>query len=221
MTASLSDYTGLITSEHRDKPKFSALVTAMGSAFADMRNGFSTISGSFDIDNAVGKQLDIIGLWVGLSRKVSIPLSVYFSFDTAGLGFNQGSWKGPYDPTQGLTTLDDETYRRMLKAKIGANSWDGSMPALQKILSKVFAGSGTQAFACDNQDMTMDFYLVGASPPAVLASLLKNGYLRLKPAGVHINGYTKASVDGAPLFGFDVQNSYVSGFDSGAWGVSL
>ena len=26
------------------------------------------------------------------------------------------------------------------------------------------------------------------------------------------------TVDGAPIFGFDVQNQYISGFDSGAWG---
>ncbi|MCV5604282.1 DUF2612 domain-containing protein, partial [Escherichia coli] len=70
---------------------------------------------AFDIDSAVGVQLDILGLWIGRSRVVSQPISgVYFSWDTDGLGYDQGVWQGPYDPDSGYMYLSDETYRVIL-----------------------------------------------------------------------------------------------------------
>jgi hypothetical protein len=42
----------------------------------------------------------------------------------------------------------------------------------------------------------------------------------LKPEAVHINGYYVTSNPGGPLFGFDVENNLISGFDVGAWGVA-
>ncbi|MGC7970039.1 DUF2612 domain-containing protein, partial [Salmonella enterica] len=71
-----------------------------------------TLPFDFDLDQAIGVQLDAVGEWVGISRNITVPLAgVYFSFDIAGLGFDQGVWKGPFDPDTGLTTLDDDTYR--------------------------------------------------------------------------------------------------------------
>lgn len=216
-----ADYTKLITSEHAGQPKFTAMVAAVSATFGGAFDMLESLPAAFDLDVALGAQLDAVGLWVGLSRYVNTPLNVYFSLDTTGLGFDQGSWKGPYDPTQGLVALDDATYRTMIRAKIGANHWDGTLPSFVSIWQQVFAGTGATLFAVDNQDMTMDVYLVGTTPPAVMLGLLKNGYMPIKPAGVHINGYTKASVDNTPLFGFDVQNQYVAGFDTGSWGVSI
>lgn len=215
------DYTELITSQHRDKPKFRTLVGAVSECFSTVAALHLELVGKFDIDTAVGDQLDIIGQWVGLSRKIRAALLVYFSFDTAGLGFDEGNIKGPFDTSTGLVSLDDDTYRVMLKAKIGANHWDGTMPALTAVYSTAFAGTGSSVFAVDNQDMSMDFYIAGKDPSALMSELLKGGYFPLKPVGVRINGYTKSSVSGAPIFGFDIQNEKISGFDTGAIGVPL
>lgn len=218
--AQVSDYSGLITSEHSGKPKFKAMVEAVAGAFSDNINICRSIVNGFDLDIAVGDQLDAIGEWVGLPRIISVPLAVYFSLDVVGLGFDQGNWKGPYDPSQGLTSLDDETYRTMIRAKIGANNWNGTLTSLQSILSQVFASTTARVFAADHQDMSMSIFLAGYQPPAILQSLLKNGYLPLKPEGVKLN-YIKTSVNGTSLFGFDLSNQYIAGFDAGAWGVSL
>lgn len=214
------DYTTLITSEHQDKPKFKALVAAVAGAFGDTRTVFSRIVSDYDLDVAVGDQLDAIGLWVGLARYISIPMAVYFSFDTAGLGFDQGNWKGPFDPDTGLTRLDDSTYLTMIRAKIGANNWDGTAGTMLAIFQRAFVGTGTLPFVTDNQDMTMTIGLSGVSPPALLKSLLTNGYLPLKPAGVKVN-YLQTSVSGTPLFGFDINNQYIGGFDTGAFAITL
>ena len=167
-----SVYTGLITSEHREKPKFDALVALVAGSFADVNNAAASLNEAFDLDRAVGVQLDAVGLWIGLSRKVLVPISgVYFSFDTDGLGWEQGNWKGPYDPDAGITSLDDETYRTMLRAKIAANHWDGTLGNYREIMQQAFGGFGVTVVPVDNQDMTMDVYFFGGVMPAVVISL--------------------------------------------------
>ena len=219
--ADLSQYTDLITSEHNKRPKFMAVVETLAEPMVDLQNVLSAMPGKFDLDNAVGDQLDTIGLWVGISRDVPVPLtSVYFSLDIDGLGFDQGSWKGPFDPDAGLTRLDDDTYRLVIRAKIGANHWDGTLEASKAILDSIFGG-GTFVFIQDNQDMSMTIGIAGVIPSAVFLAVLANGLIPLKPEGVRINIVIVTTVDGAPMFGFDMSNNLVAGFDTGAWGTSL
>lgn len=218
----MSEYTDLITSQHADKPKFRALVDVGTQPFSGVIDSARAMSQAFDLDVAVGAQLDVLGQWVGLSRYASVTITgVYFAWDTAALGWDQGAWKGPFDPSEGLAAMDDETYRLMIRAKIGSNHWDGTLPAYQSIMSQVFAGSGTAAFAVDNQDMSMSVYFSGAQPSALLTGLIKGGAFPLKPAGVRIAGYFISSVIGSPFFGFDIASPHIRGWDQGAWGVSL
>ncbi|MBH2876126.1 hypothetical protein I5L47_26800, partial [Serratia marcescens] len=46
------------------------------------------------------------------------------------------------------------------------------------------------------------------------------GYLDIKPSTVRIKNYTITTESG-PLFGFDIDNEFISGFDKGAWGTLL
>lgn len=216
----MNAYTDLITSEHRQRPKFSAMVEAVTGCFVAGQQAAQALRECFDIDSAVGVQLDAIGLWVGLSRLVRSPLAVYFSFDTPGLGFDEGSWKGPFDPDEGLVSLDDETYRLFLKARVAANHWDGTIEGWKSVMDFAFSGSGFTVFMQDHQDMSISIYVAGTPPPAIFKELLTGDYLPLRPAGVRINGYFVSSAP-APLFGFDIQNAYIAGFDTGAWGVPL
>ncbi|KVZ79915.1 DUF2612 domain-containing protein [Burkholderia ubonensis] len=216
--ADLNDYTALITSEHRDKPRFAAMVAAVVQPLVDQMNLLASMPGKFDLDVAVGDQLDTVGRWVGVSRRIRTPLTgIYFSFDTAGLGFDQGIWKGPFDPDTGLTLLDDDTYRLVIRAKIGANHWDGTLEQSAAILNSIF-GADTHVFIEDHQDMSMTIGISGKVPSAVFLALLAGGYIPLKPEGVRVNYTIVTTVDSAPLFGFDMSGPYVAGFDAGAWG---
>lgn len=218
--ADISDYTGLVTSEHADKPKFMATVSALAQCFVDLQNVELSIPFAFDLDQAVGVQLDAVGEWVGITRNVNTPLAgVYFSFDIDGLGFGQGVWKGPFDPDSGVVSLDDDTYRLLIRAKIGANNWDGTLGTSAAILNSIFGG-GTYVFIVDNGDMSIDYGIAGTLPSALFLALLRGGYIPLKPESVHINGYFVPSVTSTPLFGFDVENNLISGFDVGSWAVS-
>jgi len=215
--ANIKDYTGKITSEHSDKPKYMAMVEAISQCFLDANIVASSLPSIFDLDDAVGVQLDDIGLWVGISRNVRTPLTgVYFSLDVDGLGFDQGVWQGPFDPDSGVTRLDDDTYRLLLRARIGANRWDGTMVQSKEILDLVFA-DGTLAFIQDNQDMTMTVCVAGTSPSALELALLTGGYIPIKPQSVGVDYYIVSTEEG-PLFGFDSTNQYISGFDQGSWG---
>ena len=216
--ADLNDYTALITSEHRDMSRFMATIAAVVQPLVDQMNLLASMPGKFDLDAAVGAQLDDVGRWVGVSRRIRTPLTgIYFSFDIDGLGFDQGTWKGPFDPDTGLTVLDDDTYRLVIRAKIGANHWDGTLASSAAILNSIF-GADTHVFIEDHQDMSMTIGIAGKVPSAVFLALLAGGYIPLKPEGVRVAYTIVTTVDGAPMFGFDMNNQFVAGFDSGAWG---
>jgi hypothetical protein len=133
-------------------------------------------------------------------------------------GFDQGVWYQPqYDTPAGITRLDDETYRTLLRAKIAANHWDGTLPGAKRALEILFPNGETSIIVIDNQDMTITFGVSGVIPSALFIALLADGYLPLKPEGV-LADYRITTVSG-PLFGFDVENEFIAGFDTGAWGA--
>lgn len=217
------DYTSLITSEHADKPKFSAVVSLLAGSMGQISDALAAMPGEFNLDVAVGAQLDIIGLWVGLSRYIVTPITgAFFSWNTPGLGWNESSWRGPFDPSEGIVALDDATYRAALKAKIAVNYWDGSVASQLEISTNDLASLGIVALAVDNFDMSMDvLYIVDTGLYAALTALLKRGLFPPKPATVHINGYFVSSVPGEPFFGFGPETIYIAGFGDGAWAEIL
>lgn len=220
MSGDVTPYLGLVTSEHQGKPNFTATVTTSVQPFADSQDVLASMPALYDLDLAVGAQLDTVGLWIGRTRFLSVPLTnVYFSFDTTGLGFDQGTLFGPFDPTTGLVALPGANYRILLRAVAAANQWDGTIPGAYTIWNTLFAGTGFGILIFDNEDMTMDLALTGPLPDAVTLALFAGGYLSLKPGGVRINNFITPTVPDAPYFGFDLENSGISGFDVGAFGA--
>ncbi|MEJ1676188.1 DUF2612 domain-containing protein [Escherichia coli] len=171
-----------------------------------------------------------VPIFVAITLKVFTGYSgVYFSWDTDGLGYDQGIWQGPYDPDSGYTTLSDETYRIILKAKIAINNWDGRNDSLPPILDAATAGSGLRMQIVDNQDMTISVWVFPETDISdvslELIAAIKQGYLTVKSAGVWAGDVETPSVEtpseGSKFFGFDMDNEYIGGFDVGAWGTIL
>lgn len=212
--ATISDYTKHITSEHDDKPRFLATLGALLQGVIDCNNSFMQFPAKFDLDTAIGQQLDYIGQWVGFSRTLVTPIpDVLFSFDTPGVGFDEGSIDGPGNPATGIILLDDETYRLMLYLQIQSNSWDGSMQQAESILAAALVNfPDTHIFIQDNMDMSMFVGVVGTLPSRLFQALLAGGYFNLRPAAVQLAGVLVAP---GPIFGFDVENYNISGFDVG------
>lgn len=214
-------YTELITSEHNQKPKYMAMVEGVTQPLADVRTFLKSIPGYFDLDTAIGNQLDILGEWIGRSRRVAVPITnVYFSWDDSSVGWDAGVWKGEFDPDSGLVSLPDDSYRLLLKAKVAANRWDGTIPSAYDIWEEAFANTGALIIIQDNQDMSMVVGIAGATLDLVSQAILTQGYIPLKPEGVRINYYAISVTDG-PLFGWDVENDAISGWDTGGWALEL
>lgn len=218
----VEEYLALITSEHTGKPKFEATVAAGVSPLVKIQSIFKDLVAAFDIDSAAGVQLDAIGQWVGRSRRIDTPLvGVYFSWDdTASDGWESGVWKDTYDPDSGLVDLPDDAYRLLLKAKVAANNWDGTIPQAYDVWTTAF-GTDTYLLIQDNQNMSMVVGIAGVPLSIVEQALLTNGYIPLKPEGVRIQYYAVAPAEGS-LFAFDVaEGSAMAGWDHGQWATEL
>jgi len=222
MSGDIAPYLALITSQHRKQPDYIATVSVPLQGLADGLVAVQSLPAIYDLDNAAGEQLDAVGEWVGVTRVLKVPLTdVYFSLDVDGLGLDQGSLQGPFDPTTGLVSLPDDAYRTLLRATVAANQWDGSIPQAYLIWDTLFAGTGTTILIQDNGDMSLFFALIGPEPDAVTMALLTGGYLALKPAGVRVAAYLIPSVSDTPFFGLDVENDTIAGLDTGALATEL
>lgn len=215
----VAPYLELVTSEHNQQPKFVSMLAAVFQPIADIIFVTNSFPSLYDVDEAVGQQLDTVGLWVGVSRNVTVPLAgVYFSFDDPLLGFGQGTWFSSFNPISGLVVLDDPSYRILLRARIANNAWNGTIPGAYEVWNAAFTGTGIGILIQDLENMHMILALTGPIPDAVTLALFTGGYLNIKPAGVRIDAYLTPTVPSAPYFGFDLENSSISGFDVGAFG---
>lgn len=152
-------YLDRIESQHKTKPKFMGTVTTVLEKLDPAHAVAKQLPREFYVYEATGAQLDIIGQIVGIDRKfppVNIPgLPEY---------------------------LDDDTYRKVILARIVQNQWDGSYEKFREIWDATLRGI-LDATYYDNQDMTMDVHITGQTPPTLIEMLLR-GYIIPKPMGV-------------------------------------
>jgi hypothetical protein len=222
----LEQYISLITSWHTDKPRFVNTVALLVQPLVDAQDVLAKFTADFDLDTAIGVQLDMVGQWIGRSRYIKQPISgVFFSFNDGGgprTGINEGVWQGKYDATDAISALDDETYRTVLKLQAIANHWDGTLPTIADDLDRVFPGVAID----DKGDtptglMTMDVLCPSLWLSSLLLAVLEQDFM-LKPSGVRVN-FIETTVQTEPLFGFNVAHDDanpgpIAGFNIGAWG---
>lgn len=134
----------------------------------------SEIPNAFDIDNAVGMQLDVLGEIVGRGRELA------------------------FQPSEGEPVLDDTNYRIALKAKIAQNQWDGTIPAIYEIWGNLFPDIGLSVV--DNQDMTMSA-LIDGQMDQVITEMVASGYIIPKPAGVRLTIIDVTEISGSSYVG--------------------
>jgi hypothetical protein len=164
--ASLDDYLSLITAEHNQRPRFVATVALSVQPYVDGSNTALSLIGLFDLDTAVGVQLDALGQWVGITRYVTIDLEQWFTFDKYNVGFDQGKWLTPYETTNETVALDDEHYRLLLRARIASNQWDGTIPGAYDAWGVLFQDTGYQILIQDGlaraeRDFSFDNAIAG------------------------------------------------------------
>ncbi len=209
------DYLNLITSAFREKQKYIATVSVDVSVQTRVQELLESLIAKFDVDVAVGDQLDIIGKWVGISRNVTIPIEgVYFTWDgDYTVGWDYGVWQPNLSPTS-VTVLPDDVYRTLVKAKIAANAWDGTTNGAYAIWDAVF--TEFTILIQDYQNMSYDLAIVGGIVDSLTLAIIVGGYIPLKPEGVRVNHYF-VPIDSGPVFGWDLETDMIQGWDEGSW----
>lgn len=155
-------YLGLITSQHKDKPRYMAMVEALLNPFDGAIETAVYFDDAFDLDLAVGAQQDILGDLVGQRRALEFAYS-----------------------KDGASVLDDTAYRVIQKAKIIRNLWSGEIGDLYEKWLTLF---GAPIRVKDNQDMTMAVLLDidESDEMQKLMKLTAHGLIVPKPMGVRM-----------------------------------
>lgn len=212
-----NEYTQLIAGYHVGKTRYEAWVYTLTEPLRLARERLAALREDFDVDTAIGAQLDAVGVRVGVSRNLPMTLTdVYFALDdSGGIGLDLGVWKGEYDPVDGTTTLGDETYRAVIKAKIAQNHWDGTRGSLPDFLGEVLGQFGQPAKVLDLEDldtMHVVLHLTKDTTPPIVWELFSRRIIDVTAAGVSVD-----LVDNQPWFGLDYETASVKGFDEGDW----
>jgi len=156
--ADTENYASLLTSDLYSKPKTNELARSVVRPGIDLSMTVQSITMAFNIDNANGDQLDIIGEYVGLPRLLN------------------------YAPATGSREMDDEEYRLSLKLAVARNTWDGSFGSIEKVYKEIL-GDEYSIVVKDNQDMTIEIDVYGDVSTRML-EIFENAGLLLIPVGV-------------------------------------
>lgn len=212
-----NEYTDLIAGYHVGKERYTSWVFTLTEPLRIARERLAALREDFDVDTAIGAQLDAVGVRVGVSRNLPMTLTdVYFALDNVdGVGLDLGVWKGQYDPVDGTTTLGDETYRAVIKAKIAQNHWDGTRGSLPDFLGEVLGQFGQPAKVLDLEDldtMHVVLHLTKDTTPPIVWELFSRRIIDVTAAGVSLD-----VVDNLPWFALDYETASLGGFDHGNW----
>lgn len=153
-----------------------ALLAAYLEKLDDIAVVFRGMDKAFDLDVAVGNQLDVLGDIVGAKRLLD------------------------FEPYYASALLSDDYFRLLVRAKISLNHWDGTIEGIQESWSLV--KNGYRLDVIDNQDMTMLLRVHGLED-LFDAEIISHGYLAPKPEGVlvHYLFVMQSIIDGNAYLG--------------------
>lgn len=192
-------YANLLIIQYHDQPKAQATIELFAKELL-ASNILIDIQDAYDIDTAVGVQLDVIGKYAGVNRYYSeLDLEDFFSLitydETSSLpsspprfGFSDYTTYENYSYNGTLVYADliaksnaltDDTYRTLIKLKIILNNSNFSHQQIDTDLFNVF-GNELRAESLGN--MTMAFFITGVLTPLIQAIIFKK--LLPRPMGV-------------------------------------
>lgn len=185
------DYWDTIISQYANSPIITQLIGNMN-AYLDLSANLDAFYDNIiSVATAQGYGLDCWGKIVNVSRTLDVPGdSSYFGFEEAGIGANPFNTQ-PFFSGADLTNnfiLSDTAYRVLIYAKALANICDGSIPAINQILLRLFPNRGN-CYVTDGLDMTMTYTFQFLLTPVELAIVGQSGALP-KPCGVSVTTVT-------------------------------
>jgi len=181
-------YADLLIVQYRGKPKARSMIGAIVDQML-MNQLPDRLESAFDLETAVGKQLDILGSRLGVTRNVFLRNG---------------------DPI----TLNDDDFRTYVKLQAARMTLRSSLYDMQTMLIDFFQ-NGLRVI--DNENMTLDYFVFGES--STLISVLIKQDMLPRPTGVRINavydlpfkdvyGFQTYKAQTYPLVGFNNYTDY-------------
>jgi hypothetical protein len=219
-------YVNLLIIQYNNKPKARATIELLAREL--LANGIYTdVLNGYNVDTAVGVQLDVIGKYVGIDRfYYNYELTDDFfgfadAYDIGGtsaniVGFDdafspdkEGLYLDAFDIVSNKLRLNDDAYRVLIKLRIIQNH---STHDTDSISSSLFQFFGDSIVMTDNYDMTITYFVGDSSNELIQAAIQKEVLPRPAAVGLQV-------IDGNRFFGFadafnqDVTGDYVVGFN--------
>lgn len=155
----INKYLNLIPTNNSRCPHYMQYVESILRNMILLGNTNDSLNGeSFDITNAAGNQLDIIGRLVGADRIL------------------------PFVPLTGTREMNDEEFRLVILMKIFRNEWDGTSERAVEIYNSAFKNVADIEFYDDGDcHVTINLRVSGETR---FAEILNSSNTLLVPAGV-------------------------------------
>lgn len=174
-----------IINEYRDKQRMVRWLTITPEiANQYLEAPLDQVCGSYDVDTVTGELLDVIGRIVGAPR----PILRGAAFDVFGYAGNDSYTNynvSPYigDGEQTDAALNNDLYRKLVKAKIARNISDGTADSIIQLV-EIITGVKVTALIC-NGDKSFE---IGIASPLdnTTMYLIENFDLIPRPQGTRI-----------------------------------
>ena len=222
----INSYISLLIIQYANQPKARALIELfVGSLLAD--GIMFDVEQGYNLDTAVGVQLDIIGKYVGIDRLYTQQIfSGFFSFinydevaspPVTRIGFSDytdfetktGKWLNYDSVISGTYLLSDDIFRLAIRMRILQNNNNYSHKAIDEAVS-VFLPA--RASSVGNMHMA---YIVPVAYLNLAIIALQKGLFSV-PMGVLLEGVVIQTA--AKMFGFatynDTASTYITGFSN-------
>lgn len=174
-----------VINEYRSKPRMTKWLTMLPEiANEQLERALDQVYGSYDVDTVSGEQLDVIGRIVGVPRPI-LRGAAYDVFGYSGNDTYTNYNVAPYigDGAMVDTPLNNDLYRKLVKAKIARNVSDGTIDSIIELVEMIIDIKVTALI--DNGDMTFDIG-IASELDNTTEYLLNNFDIIPRPQGVRL-----------------------------------
>ena len=181
-----------IYAQYRDKPKAVAWYAIARELGGSLEAAAEAVRKSYDIDTAVGEQLDVIGRIVVQPRSFlgNVPLNPAMCAEPDGAEFGDSSQMCSALTISQDGVLSDELYRLVIKAKIVKNNGDATIENILFGMNFLLPRANILRVT-DGEDMSFSIEFYGEITNLERYALL-SANLVPKPQTVRFNGFLEA-----------------------------
>lgn len=210
-----------IYSQYRNKPKFVDWMNIARNMGGDINAAADAVSRSYDVDTAVGEQLDVLARIVVVDRGFIADIDLnqsMFDVDADAMQFGDADALFSGDTAATDTIMSDGLIRIAIKAKIAKNNGDATIKSILNQMA-IIAPNLSYIKIVDNQDMTFGIEFAGAVDPLASYALFNTEIIQ-RPQGVQFLGFLEITDfymfdDDATAESFgetDVEFAYIGAF---------